>query len=412
MDRSTTGQVNSATSLGGVGLSPINPASDLVSRATDPRTGMVDTRQLAALVADAAKTDPAKAEAAYAAIEQQLSFADAGRLAVDIRSALQAGAAANNNEASNAVPGPSITGVAQGSIFGGNAATTRGVDLAAAGTQKLVDNPVLSIQWENTVSAWNNKSGFSETLRDALTEAKITINPVNLTPPAGSVGPSSGVSVGRANNINGALAEQAIAQRMQAQGYQVTTAPSAANRVQNDTRVVDVVAIRPNADPRMTERVEIESKVGKTDFEGPDTKSGKPQYEVAKDAQRLADSRAARASGLSMEADGATIARGGRALDAVGRVARPVGMVMDAVEVGSAFRADGNRVGENTGRAASGLAGGAAGGWGGAAAGAAIGTAVFPGVGTVVGGVVGGIAGAFAGDAAGRGMFDTVKGWF
>ena len=103
-----------------------------------------------------------------------------------------------------------------------------------------------------------------------------------------------------------------------------------------------------------------------------------------------------------MEASGATSAGGGELLSKVGKVARPVGLVMDAVEVGSAFRADGNRIGENTGRAASGLAGGAAGGWGGAAVGAAVGTAIFPGVGTVVGGVIGGIGGALPGTRPAR----------
>ena len=102
----------------------------------------------------------------------------------------------------------------------------------------------------------------------------------------------------------------------------------------------------------------------------------------------------------------------GQLLENVGKVARPVGVVLDAISLTQAYQADGNRIGENTGRTASGIAGGALGGWGGAAAGAAIGTAIFPGVGTVVGGVIGGIAGACGGDAAGRGIFDTVKGWF
>ena len=102
----------------------------------------------------------------------------------------------------------------------------------------------------------------------------------------------------------------------------------------------------------------------------------------------------------------------GRVLEGVGKVARPVGIVLDAISLGQAYQADGGRIGENTGRTASGITGGALGGWGGAAAGAAIGTAIFPGVGTVVGGIIGGIGGALAGDAAGKGIFDTVKGWF
>ena len=102
----------------------------------------------------------------------------------------------------------------------------------------------------------------------------------------------------------------------------------------------------------------------------------------------------------------------GETLERVGRVARPVGIVLDAAEVYGAFRADGNTVGVSTARAATGLAGGGAGGWGGATLGAAIGTAVLPGAGTVVGAVVGGAVGAIVGSELARGTFDTVRGWF
>ena len=97
---------------------------------------------------------------------------------------------------------------------------------------------------------------------------------------------------------------------------------------------------------------------------------------------------------------------GGRVLRNFGRVARPVGIALDAIDLGSAFQADGNRIGKNTGRAASGIAGGALGGWAGAAGGAAIGTAILPGPGTVAGGLIGGLLGAYGGDLAGRGIYD------
>lgn len=395
---------------------PLGPApasgSALVAQATNPATGAVDTRQLADLIVDAARTDPAKANAAYHDIESHLTLADRGRLAQDTRAAGLTTGAANENQRHDAVPGPSLTGAAQGAVGGGQRATGSGVTLGAAGTQKLVDNPILSVQWENTTSAWTGKSGFSQPLQDALDSAGITINPTNAQPPAGSVGRNGGHSAGQARNVNGAAAEQSIAARLQGQGWSVTTAPGVANQVQGGSRVVDVVGTRPNADPRMAERIEVESKVGYTSYGGSPAKPASPQYEVAKDGQRLAENRAARVQGFDMETRGATLAAGGRVLENVGKVARPVGIVMDAVELGSAFKADGNTVGENTGRAASGIAGGALGGWGGAAAGAAIGTAVFPGVGTVVGGVVGGIAGAFAGDAGGKGMFDGIKSLF
>lgn len=93
-------------------------------------------------------------------------------------------------------------------------------------------------------------------------------------------------------------------------------------------------------------------------------------------------------------------------------MARPIGIALDAVQIGTAFKADGNRVGQHTARAATSLVGGAAGGWAGAATGAAIGTAILPGVGTVVGGVVGGIVGAFAGDTVAGKTFDSVKSFF
>ena len=155
-------------------------------------------------------------------------------------------------------------------------------------------------------------------------------------------------------------------------------------------RRVDVYGEKPPAkDPRYNEVVHREVKAGST------TRTSRILDEVSKDARQLADNRAVR--------------RGSQILSKGGRVLRPVGMVMDTVNVGKAFRADGNRVGVNTGRAVSGLAGGAGGAWGGASIGATIGTMVAPGVGTVIGGAVGGIIGGLAGDAAGRGLFGAVR---
>jgi len=191
-----------------------------------------------------------------------------------------------------------------------------------------------------------------------------------------------------ANNTNGALARDAIADRWRAAGVPVRTEVP----TQGGARVVDVVANPPAADPRMQQRIDVESKVGRKGLDG------EVRGQVARDAEALMDNRLLRGSG--------------EVLENVGKVARPVGAVLDAVSLVQAYQTDGNRIGENTGRTASGVAGGALGGWGGAALGAAIGTAIFPGVGTVVGGIVGGIGGALAGDASGRGIFNTVKGWF
>ena len=72
--------------------------------------------------------------------------------------------------------------------------------------------------------------------------------------------------------------------------------------------------------------------------------------QVLKDAQQLADNRAAR--------------RIGQRLGKAGRIVRPVGIMLNSINVAQAFREGGNRIDVTTGRATSGLAGGAAGSWG------------------------------------------------
>jgi hypothetical protein len=348
---------------------PTNPAKTLVDGATNAATGAIDTAGLARNVAAAARTNFATADQAYRAISAELA----------LRSPVAAGAferqvADATRDQSNAVPGPSITGAAHGA--------------ATHGTRTLVNNPILSVQWEGTRSAWTGKVGFTPGLTELLDRNNLTINPQNNVPPPGSVGQGAGVSRGQANNINGTAAENAIANRLRAQGYDVETQVT----VQDGQRRLDVVGTRAGSDPRFNERVEIESKVGRT---GPNPRA---TSEANLDGIRLSENQ--------------TLRGGARVLDTVGRVARPIGIALDVVEIGSAFRADGNQIGENTGRAASGLVGGAAGGYGGALAGAAIGTMIFPGVGTVVGGVVGGAIGALAGDGAGRAIFDGIKSLF
>ena len=343
-------------------------ARELIAQATDPRTGTLATRALGRWVADASRQDFAAASQAHAAIEAELiaqgRVGDLARFNQDVVAA-----------ASNPLPTPSgLWGAGQGML--------------QQGTALLVDNPILVKQWESTTSAWTQKGGFTSGLRDLLDTNGIRIEPqINGAPP-GSVGRNAGVPPALANNTNGALARDAIANRWTAGNYNVQTEVPA----NGGARRVDVVVDLPATDPRMSQRLEIESKVGRTGLDG-DIRT-----QVALDADALRANRALRNSGAVLEG--------------VGKVARPIGIVLDVVEVGQAFRSDGNQVGANTGRAASGVAGGALGGWGGAAAGAAIGTAIFPGVGTVVGGVIGGIAGAIGGDMAGRGLFDTVNGWF
>lgn len=341
-------------------------AADLILRATDARTGMVDTRQLGQWVADAATQDFDAASQAHAAIEAQLlaqSPGEAARFNADV-------AAASSGS------------------FGISGIWAAGQGLAARGSQLLIDNPILTKRWESTTSAWTGQGGFTPGLRQLLAGHGIEFQ---LRPngfPAGSLARSSGVPLAHANNINGALARDAIADRFRAQGFDVST-EQARN---NGARRVDVVAQSRSADLRLLERIEVESKVGRTGLDS--------------DVRRQASLDAAAL------AENGMLRRSGRVLEGVGKVARPVGIVLDAVSLGRAFHADGDRVGVQTGRTASGVAGGALGGWGGAVGGAAVGTAIFPGVGTVIGGVIGGIAGAIGGDAAGRGLFDTVKNWF
>lgn len=353
-----------------------DPAADVVGRATDPRTGVVDTRRLADWVLDARRSDPQAAEAAHAAIEQHLLASGHPGDVAHYHQDLQKAAGESQAPFS----------LAPDHVPGGLWAA--GQSWAQQGGQLLRDNPILVKRWEATTSAWTGKGGFTRGLTDLLNANGIQVGQTVHGVPPGSLGRTSGVPSAVANNTNGALARDAIADRWRAAAVPTRTEVP----VQGGARVVDVVAEPPAADPRNRQRIDVESKVGRTGLDG-DIRG-----QVARDAEALKANRLLRGPG--------------RVLEGVGKVARPVGVVLDAISLGQAYKADGNRIGENTGRTASGVAGGALGGWGGAAAGAAIGTAIFPGVGTVVGGIVGGIGGALGGDAAGRGIFNTVKGWF
>jgi hypothetical protein len=95
----------------------------------------------------------------------------------------------------------------------------------------------------------------------------------------------------------------------------------------------------------------------------------------------------------------------------LGKVAVPLGLAVDAIDIGSAIerdaqRADGKR--SETTKAV----GRAAGGWGGAAAGAAAGAAVgsfVPVVGTAIGAIVGGVLGGLGGSQAGEAVAESVS---
>jgi len=84
----------------------------------------------------------------------------------------------------------------------------------------------------------------------------------------------------------------------------------------------------------------------------------------------------------------------------LGKVAVPVGLALDAFDIGSAVKRDADRAdGANT--EATRAVGRAAGGWGGAAAGAAAGTFLIPipVVGTVIGALIGGLGGSALGES-------------
>ena len=230
-------------------------AETMVRAATDPASGHIDTRALAKQVADAMRTDPAAASAAYAAIEAEVGrnggIGDVGRLSADIQTAARALQPANNDN-DESVFGTTFTGatvpaanrlidtgalqLARGQALGAQGATQigQGTAMTARGTRTLLDNPILTVRWEATQSAWTQQAGLSGPLEARLRAGGIEIANWTNLPPAGSVGQGHGLTRGLAANVNGRLAEQAIGDRYRAEGFNVTTAPSAANNYPPD----------------------------------------------------------------------------------------------------------------------------------------------------------------------------------
>ena len=103
----------------------------------------------------------------------------------------------------------------------------------------------------------------------------------------------------------------------------------------------------------------------------------------------------------------------GQILDGIDKVAKPVAIVTDAIQLGDAIKTDIQQGtgGENTIVTGSRVAGGWAGAWGGAQGGAAIGAGIGsffgPGPGTAVGGFVGGIIGGIGGAIFGSKVGET-----
>jgi trimeric autotransporter adhesin len=356
---------------GSVATQPVTPSStppaqDIVAKATSSSTHTVDTKQLAQWVVDAGRASPEKASAAYAQIENQLGTGDKSRFAQDVADIAKGGSAY------------SATGAAQ--------------SVVTTGSRVLKQNPILEIQWHSTTSPVTGKAGFSGPLRDLLDKHGINHSlPVHNQPPK-AVNNNSPAS----SNRNGDAARDQIADEFKQKGYKVTVEQSTnanGKYVKGEItpkggRRIDVVAERGTGENKV--RVEAESKLGRANA------GAKTAAQVEKDGARLAKNVAARELGQGVKV--------------LGKVARPVGLVVDAVEVGQAVKADGGKFGDHTQHAVGSLAGGAAGAWAGAEAGAAIGSLGGP-VGTVVGGLVGGAVGGIVGSGVGEKAVDWVKSW-
>lgn len=229
-----------------------------------------------------------------------------------------------------------------------------------------------------------------------------------------------GVPAKQTNNYNGDIAEKAIADRPESQGYTVK------RNIEINTplgkRDVDILATKHQGHPTLSEEIHIESKVGRKSL--PSTAQGSNvRMQIDKDAAVLAQQKslgpAAQAQGRQLYDQGttalkksSTLVKVSKAVKFADKVARPIGIAISALEIRSAFQADGKRIGINTAGKVTSLAGGAGGAWAGAAAGAALGSAIVPGVGTVIGGIVGGIVGGLAGENVATKAFNAVKGWF
>lgn len=258
------------------------------------------------------------------------------------------------------------------------------------GSQLLRRNPTLEIQWRSTTSPVTNRSGFSRPLQSTLDAVGINRSQPVAGKPAGGTTSNSPA----ARTQNGTAAERAIASQMRADPRYSNVQTQIPVRTSRGTRIVDVVATQRARNPEFNKRIEVESKLG---YAAATRGRNGTLTQVAKDAERIAENTRVRGWGTTLKS--------------VGRVARPIGMAVDAVQLGQAFRADGNRIGDRTQRAAGSLVGGAAGAWGGAQAGAAIGSLGGP-VGTVVGGVVGGVIGGVVGSGVGEKAVSWVKSWF
>jgi trimeric autotransporter adhesin len=363
--------VNAATGVRpNTGTSESGSAASLIRQATDPRTGVVDTRQVAGWVADAAKQDFNTASKAYTQIDAELSRTDpatAGHFSRDVGDAF----AAQNPNGAGASSSTSMDYAAPLWVAGNQ--------VSEAGKGVLRNNPILEIRWASTPNV-AGKVGFTAGLKDLLESKGIAMDEY---PRLNTLNPSNSPQY---RTYNGNQARDAIASDYQQRQYTVRTevtenTPFKTPRTPTGERHVDVSATKPGPTSETASRVDVESKLGRASLDG-DTR-----LQAAKDVWRLQSN--ANVRGL------------GTAMDVGGKILGPVGVALDAWQIGSAIKEDGGHFGAHAQQTTAEVAGGAAGGWAGAetgaAAGAAIGTFIAPGIGTAIGGVIGGLLGGFGG---------------
>ena len=313
----------------------------------------------------AASTDDDTADTSSKAAAPAASNIDAAMLAASVEDDGQTAAPAIDTPPAMSVPAYAV----------GDAVQTTGRAVLDA-------NPALSKDWVSYESNVPHRSysgpnvGFTDGVSTRLDAAGINELPDRPVPPGLAASNANRDQPGR-----GAVARDAVANDYRTQGYDVRTEVTETTRLGD--RRVDVVAEKPGV------RIDTEVKVGRVDA------NSRVRGEIAKDAAQLADNRTMRTLGST--------------LDGVGKVAKPVGVVMDAVSLHQAYRADGNQIGDNTLSTASGVAGGAVGGglgmWGGAAAGAMVGGPV----GAVIGGLIGAFGGSLLGDWGGRSAYEAAQ---
>ena len=340
---------------------------------------------------------------------------------------------APTSDSSPVSTGGILLGMGQGWVQGGNTALRAGATSLAEGN-RLLDRSrdlftrypaQLVTKWSFYDSPINGRGGATAPLGTFLTGQGIQHNgnaPLRAAP--GSVSnaaqaTAAGVPANQIGNHNGAMAELDRRAFYQSQGFDVT--PNRLVQTPAGLRDIDVTATRDLGHPTKSIEINEEVKVGRRSLPGKPVRSNE-HAQAIKDGSRQAEYRAnapaAHAEGHAAYNKGnkavdvaADLSGAGKTVKVAGKIARPLGVVVSAFEIGGAYKEDGNRIGVNTVGKVAGIAGGAGGAWAGAAAGAALGS-VVPGVGTVIGGVVGGIVGGLIGEGVVSGVFDKIKSWF